>query len=158
MRSSASGQQWGMHFFRTFATIQSNGRQEGLFAPAEEIITRPAISAPKQLSNQSTTAPPTSQGHLPVNGLSEKPANVGKERPGRPGGNTADLVKRRYSTRFAHLPDFNNADVPPVPNGHLANHNPQLNQPVPGHPQSINVDVAALKDPSLDPEKCRHCP
>lgn len=116
---------------------------------------RPAISAPKQLSNQSTTAPPLSQASSRTNGLSEKPTNISRERPDRPGEKTADLVKRRYSTRFAQLPDFNNADAPPLPNGHVAGEDPKLNIPAQGSAQSLNVDVAALKDPNLDPEKCR---
>ncbi|KAL8902821.1 MAG: hypothetical protein Q9171_007591 [Xanthocarpia ochracea] len=79
-----------------------------------------------------------------VNTLTEKSTKSGRERPGRQGGNTADLVKRRYSTRFVQLSDFNNADAPPIP---------KLNLPTPGSTQSIDVDKMALKDPSLDPEK-----
>ncbi|KAL8781864.1 MAG: hypothetical protein Q9213_005805 [Squamulea squamosa] len=79
-----------------------------------------------------------------INGPTEKPSKAGRERPGRPGGNTADLVKRRYSTRFVQLSDFSNADAPPIP---------KLNPPAQGSIQSINVDIAALKDPGLDPEK-----
>ncbi|KAL8685620.1 MAG: hypothetical protein Q9218_007645 [Villophora microphyllina] len=114
---------------------------------------RPTISAPKQLSNQSATTASKNQGPPRVNGLSEKPQNVKEERPGRPGGNTADLVKRRYSTRFAQLPDFNNADIPPVPNGHLPNQSSKLNYPVPNQAQNPDIDIAALKNADLDPEK-----
>ncbi|KAI4118100.1 MAG: hypothetical protein LQ345_001782 [Seirophora villosa] len=112
---------------------------------------RPAISGPRQLSSQSTTS--TSQAPPRVNGLDEKPTNANTERPSRPGEKTADLIKRRYSTRFAQLPDFNQADAPPLPNGRLQAENPKLNLPVPGPAISVNVDVAALKDPHLDPEK-----
>ena len=83
-----------------------------------------------------------------VNALTEKSTRVGREWPGRQGGNTADLVKRRYSTRFVQLSDFNNADAPPIP---------KLNLPGLGSTQGIDVDKAALKDPSLDPEKCMLC-
>lgn len=114
---------------------------------------RPAISGPRQLSSQSTTS--TSQAPPRVNGLDEKPTNANTERPSRPGEKTADLIKRRYSTRFAQLPDFNQADAPPLPNGRLQAENPKLNLPVPGPAISVNVDVAALKDPHLDPEKCK---
>ncbi|KAL8635439.1 MAG: hypothetical protein Q9228_007069 [Teloschistes exilis] len=110
---------------------------------------RPTISAPKQFSNQLGPVPSKNQGHPRVNALSEKPQNVKEDRPGRPGGNTADLVKRRYSTRFAQLPDFNNADVPPVPNG-LPQQTSKLNYPVPSQPQNLNVDIAVLKNPDLD--------
>ncbi|KAL9022426.1 MAG: hypothetical protein Q9185_000332 [Variospora sp. 1 TL-2023] len=113
---------------------------------------RPAISAPKQLSNQSTTAHQTFQAPHRVNGLKEKPTHANTERPSRPGEKTADLIKRRYSTRFAQLPDFNQADAPPLPNGRLQPENPKLNLPVSGSAHSVNVDVAALKDPKLDPE------
>ncbi|KAL8974993.1 MAG: hypothetical protein Q9197_000794 [Variospora fuerteventurae] len=113
---------------------------------------RPAISAPKQLSNQSTTAHPTYQAPHRVNGLKEKPTHANTERPSRPGEKTADLIKRRYSTRFAQLPDFNQTDAPPLPNGRLQTENPKLNLPVSGSAHSVNVDVAALKDPKLDPE------
>lgn len=117
---------------------------------------RPTISAPKQVSNQSGPAPPKNQGHPRVNALSEKPQNVREDRPGRPGGNTADLVKRRYSTRFAQLPDFNNADVPPVPNG-LPQQASKLNYPVPSQPQNLNVDISVLKNPELDAQNCKCC-
>ncbi|KAL8644523.1 MAG: hypothetical protein Q9210_007211 [Variospora velana] len=113
---------------------------------------RPAISAPKQLSNQSTTAHSTFQAPHRVNGLEEKPTPANTERPSRPGEKTADLIKRRYSTRFTQLPDFNQADAPPLPNGRFQTENPKLNLPVPGPSHSVNVDVAALKDPKLDPE------
>ncbi len=116
---------------------------------------RPAISAPKQVSSQSTPAPPPSQAHPRVNGLREKTANTSREQLNRPGERTADLVKRRYSTRFGQLPDFNGADAPPLPNAHHANQNPKLNLPLPGPAQNIDVDIAALKDPNLDAEKCK---
>lgn len=116
---------------------------------------RPAISAPKQLSNQSTTAHSTFQASHRVNGLEEKPTHANTERPSRPGEKTADLIKRRYSTRFAQLPDFDQADAPPLPNGRLQTENPKLNLPVSGSAHSVNVDVAALKDPKLDPESCK---
>lgn len=116
---------------------------------------RPAISAPKQVSSQSTAAPPPSQAHPRVNGLREKTTNTSREQLNRPGERTADLVKRRYSTRFGQLPDFSSADAPPLPNGHHANQNPKLNPPLSGPAQNINVDIASLKDPNLDAEKCK---
>ncbi|KAL8933224.1 MAG: hypothetical protein Q9216_006466 [Gyalolechia sp. 2 TL-2023] len=114
---------------------------------------RPPISAPKQLSSQSTTTPSISEGPPRVNGHSEKPKNASRERSERPGGNTADLVKRRYSTRFAQLPDSHNADIPPMPNGHIGGQNPKFNLPVSSQTQHLDVDIAALKNPNLDPEK-----
>ncbi|KAL8900254.1 MAG: hypothetical protein Q9192_001167 [Flavoplaca navasiana] len=79
-----------------------------------------------------------------VNGSTEKSTKPSRERPGRPGGNTADLVKRRYSTRFVQPSDFNDTDAPPIPKLHL---------PDTGSIPSITVDKAALKDPNLDPEQ-----
>ncbi|KAL8880089.1 MAG: hypothetical protein Q9198_002433 [Flavoplaca austrocitrina] len=79
-----------------------------------------------------------------VNGSTEKSTKPSRERPGRAGGNTADLVKRRYSTRFVQPADFNNTDAPPIPKLHL---------PDTGSIPSITVDKAALKDPNLDPEQ-----
>ncbi|KAL8854396.1 MAG: hypothetical protein Q9221_000883 [Calogaya cf. arnoldii] len=78
-----------------------------------------------------------------INGHTEKSTKSSRERPGRPGGNTADLVKRRYSTRFVQPSDFKNADAPPIPKLHL---------PETETNQNIAVDVAALKDPGLNPE------
>ncbi|KAL8673024.1 MAG: hypothetical protein Q9168_002547 [Polycauliona sp. 1 TL-2023] len=79
-----------------------------------------------------------------LNGHEEKSTKPSKERPGRAGGNTADLVKRRYSTRFVQPADFSNSDAPPIPKLHLPDTVPN---------QNIAVDIAALKDPGLDPEK-----
>lgn len=119
---------------------------------------RPAISAPKQLSSQSTTASPASQAPPRTNGLSDKPTKTNRERANRPGEKTADLVKRRYSTRFVQTVDFSNAEAPPLPSDHPANVNPKLNLPASGPANSVNVDITALKDPDLDPEKCKLVP
>lgn len=114
---------------------------------------RPPISAPKQISNVSNTVP-TSQGR--ANGNSDTSTTRGnvqrgpiKERP-KIGGGTSDLVKRRYSTRFTNVPDFSSANKPP---------------PVPTIPsqqkiqgasnQKVEVDLNALRDNSLDAEKCK---
>ena len=114
---------------------------------------RPPISAPKQITSQVKTAPPNSQAPR-VNGLPEKTPNTRKERPGRPGGNTADLVKRRYSTRFAQLPDFSHADAPPLPNGPSFAKQQIKGLQASGQTQDISVDIGALRDPHLDAEKC----
>ena len=73
---------------------------------------------------------------------------------------TSDLVKRRYSTRFNQLPDFTNA--PPVPS--LPSHpgapkrwSRPRSSGRPGTSDSthpIRLDVAALRDASLQPEQC----
>jgi exocyst complex component 8 len=73
---------------------------------------------------------------------------------------TSDLVKRRYSTRFNQLPDFTNA--PPIPSlpslpGAPKRWSRPRSSGRPGTSESthpIRVDVAALKDANLQPEKC----
>ena len=63
-------------------------------------------AAPKQISGPIQTISQASRGPTRpnVNGKVETST-----------ANTSDLVKRRYSTRFTNLPDFSNADAPPVP-------------------------------------------
>ena len=76
----------------------------------------------------------------------------------RPGGATSDIVKKRYSVRYAQVPDFGQGDAPPIP-------------PMPGVPQismayaqqgerepspaqrSRAADLGVLKDPSLQTEE-----
>jgi hypothetical protein len=122
---------------------------------------RPTISAPKQISaplpsglsaGQSTQSRPTANdGGLPTG---PRP----RERP-QNGDRTADLVKRRYSTRFAQLPqDYNGGDAPPMPTvpsipSQFAVQPPtQDGQERSG--QRIRVDTKSLRDPSLQPEQC----
>lgn len=116
----------------------------------------PPISAPRQISNQSNSAALGSTNNATrTYGGPEKTYNPNKQRSGMHGGNTSDLVKRRYSTRFAQLPDFNKADAPPVPNGaSFANLKTKQDYLVAAPARSINVDVAAFKDPKLGIEKC----
>ena len=105
---------------------------------------KPQISAPKQIS---TKEPGGNQLTVP---------------PGRPGqSETSDIVKRRYSTRFNQLPDFGSGapTVPSLP-GHLkrSSHGGSPSRPArsgPAHPHALQVDVNALADPNLQPERCR---
>lgn len=114
---------------------------------------RPPISAPKQISNVSNIAP-ASQGRANGNGdTSTTRGNVQKgpvkERP-MLGGGTSDLVKRRYSTRFTNVPDFSSTNKPPpVP----VIHSQQKLQGIVN--QKVEVDISALRDNSLDAEKCK---
>lgn len=80
-----------------------------------------------------------------------------RERP-QNGDRTADLVKRRYSTRFALTQDFGAGPIqlptiPSIPN-QFAVQPPSRdgNQDIGG--QRVKVDVKALRDPSLQPEQC----
>lgn len=103
--------------------------------------------APKQISGPIPTIPqPASQGPTRpnVNGKVETST-----------ANTSDLVKRRYSTRFTSLPDFSNADAPPIPS--IPTLPAQFAQPD-SRPssarqnQQFQLDANALKDPNLQVE------
>lgn len=98
-------------------------------------------------------------GQLPasINGPGLPSGPRPRERP-QNGDRTADLVKRRYSTRFALTQDFDAGPtllptVPSIP-GQFAVQPPSRdgNQSTGG--QRVKVDVQALRDPSLQPEQC----
>ena len=99
---------------------------------------------PKQISGpiQTTSKTPS---HGPI-----RPNVNGKVETST--ANTSDLVKRRYSTRFTSLPDFSNADAPPVPS--VPTIPAQFAQPD-SRPsssrqnQKLQLDTNALKDPNL---------
>ena len=125
---------------------------------------KPKISAPKQIS-----------GPLPINASTdslartnpklEGPAGLPKgPRPrARPqnGDATADLIQRRYSTRFANAPADFNASAPPLPSvpripGKFAASLPPSRDGRPSLDASrrIKVDVKALSNPNLKPDQC----
>ena len=108
---------------------------------------RPPISAPQQISRY---APPSSH----QNGASGPPALTVVERP-KLGGNTSDLVKRRYSSRFTQLPDFSNADAPPIPKLPDNRLVQRRSHAAPAANQKIGVDNLALRDPDLQAEHCK---
>ena len=69
--------------------------------------------------------------------------------------NTSDIVKRRYSTRFTNLPDFSNADAPPVPSIPIlpAQFAQSDSRPSTARQnQQLPLDANALKDPNLQVE------
>jgi len=104
-------------------------------------------SGPKQISK------PTSKGP-PPNGVHELAKEAPSPGPRMGGGGTSDLVKRRYSTRFTQLPDFSNADAPPVPSLPVPQQKRRSRTPSPTK-QKVAVDVAALKDPRLQADNCK---
>lgn len=124
---------------------------------------RPPISAPKQISTTSAPLP------APLgNGINDKYTSAvqrgrtEKSEPARqrsrPGGQTSDLVKRRYSTRFTTLGDFSNADAPSIPSLPLGGLNQLIQpkyqtEPTPTH--KIDVDLTVLRDTSLQAEECK---
>ena len=73
---------------------------------------------------------------------------------------TSDLVKRRYSTRFANLPSNFDPTAPPVPSVpslplKYAAPNGQGRGVSPGGGRGLTVDLNALRDPGLRPEQCQ---
>jgi hypothetical protein len=117
---------------------------------------RPQISAPKPIS-----------GPLPANTRSpdagQPPIPASRDRAPQSGA-TSDLVKRRYSTRYNAIPDFD-ANAPPVPAlptatpgeyGGLGVPIPASRQlsPAEGAAPAPVVDLNALRDPSLPVERC----
>ena len=106
---------------------------------------RVPISGPKPISA------PISQSDQPIQQPHAGPKVNGRSDP----GNTADLVKRRYSTRFNHPPDFNSISAPPIPAIPTAPHGkPGTNgQASTGHYQKLHLDTRALKDPHFHTEK-----
>lgn len=121
---------------------------------------RPPISSPRSIKDPAAPqALSHSQAHNQSNhatGGAGSSLEVPRERP-RLGGNTSDLVKRRYSTRFTQLPDFSNAGAPPLPALPVApNQNTRKGPPrgVPAASQSVSVNVNVLRDPELQAEKC----
>lgn len=136
-------------------TITMEGR--GLTLRSKSRRQRPQISAPKPISGPlppNTRAPDAGQGALPT-GKDRAPQNDA----------TADLVKRRYSSRFNAPGDFE-TNVPPVPSlppqipgggfGGLPVTTPaEQPSPADGGPSSApKVDLNVLRDPSLPVERC----
>jgi hypothetical protein len=76
---------------------------------------------------------------------------------------TADMVKRRYSTRFAGMQDYDVDAPPPLPMmPSILPNNAQYavqhasRPPVRGEGRPVKIDQAALTDPSFNPENCKH--
>lgn len=136
-------------FFERPTKMEEKGK--GFSLRQKKSSRRPPISAPKQISSQGAPAP---RGNR-ANGTSEASASTDLERP-KVGGNTSDLVKRRYSTRFTTLPDFSNADAPPMPalpgDPQSLQQRPQA---APTSSQKITVDLAALRVKGLQAEQCK---
>ena len=86
-----------------------------------------------------------------------------RERPPQ-GDKTADLVKRRYSTRFAQLPQDVNAGAPPVPALPIPDQYASI-PPSRDGPQRqgsserrrLQLDPKILADPTLTPERGEEC-
>ncbi|CRG86580.1 Exocyst complex component exo84 [Talaromyces islandicus] len=105
---------------------------------------RPQISAPKPISVQAPNKEPESSRPLAA----------------QQSGATSDLVKRRYSARFNQIPDAP-FDAPPVPSlppdvqgyGGLGAVPAAATTPQTGPGQPLEVNLKALRDPSLPVDK-----
>ena len=89
--------------------------------------------------------------------------NTPRERP-QQGDKTADLVKRRYSTRFAQLPQDFDAGAPPVPSlpvpDQYASTPPSRDGPIrqeSSERRRLKLDPKILSDPNLTPERGEQC-
>ncbi|PYH89113.1 hypothetical protein BO71DRAFT_390286 [Aspergillus ellipticus CBS 707.79] len=121
---------------------------------------RPQISAPKPISNPLPANSSNSKLAAPQ-GTTASPSSGSQERaPAKDAPSaTSDLVKRRYSTRFNQIPDFD-ASAPPVPGlpkvpatyGGLSA--PETSRrPSTESSGPPKVDLNALRDPSLPVDK-----
>ncbi|PYI29812.1 hypothetical protein BP00DRAFT_374418 [Aspergillus indologenus CBS 114.80] len=122
---------------------------------------RPQISAPKPISgplppnttspspSTSTSASAVSKPPVPVHGTPASSANKDA---------TSDLVKRRYSTRFNQIPDFDGVPpvpgLPPLPATYGGLSPPETSRrPSTESSGPPKVDLDALRDPSLPVDK-----
>lgn len=128
-----------------------NMEGRGLTLRSKSRRRRPQISAPKPIS-----------GPLPPNTRSPEEPVPTRERAPQSDA-TSDLVKRRYSTRFA-APEFD-ANAPPVPAlptqvpggiGGLAPPSvPRQPSPADSNSPAPTVDLNVLRDPSLPVDRCK---
>lgn len=142
--------------------------KKGLSLRRKKTTTRPTISAPRQIQPRDRST--DSGWDAQRTGSATSGLTVPRPREARPsfasgggGDTTSDLVKRRYSTRFAALPQDATAGlVPPVPT--LPNIPAQYTRGASkspsrdGRSQSrgpgpLKVDARALGDPKLQADK-----
>lgn len=123
--------------------------------------TRPSISAPRQISQTEESGLDNRKPSLARTHTNESGAGslaVPGERPGR-GDKTSDLVKRRYSTRFAGGVPQSEGGIPAIPGfpAQFANENGDSRSPSRNRRSTergrLKVDVGALRDPTLQADK-----
>nr|POE74046.1 exocyst complex component exo84 [Quercus suber] len=130
--------------------------------------TRPTISAPRQISApRDPSADSRWDAQTTASGVS---TSSREPRPGisRADTNTSDLVKRRYSTRFAVGAPVQDGLAPPTPNvpvlptqygrpstsqARSPSHDGRPAESGPPGQSKLHVDARALKDPNLQAEK-----
>ncbi|KAF2083536.1 hypothetical protein K490DRAFT_51405 [Saccharata proteae CBS 121410] len=139
-------------------------RYLGSLRKKKTVANRPKISAPKQISGplppnlQPPTIPEGARPDASPSPLSGTRLDVPRERP-QAADKTAELVKRRYSTRFTQLPTDFGAGAPPMPSmppmaGQFAKPPSRDGRPPGGSDgQRLKVDMKALRDPGLRAEQ-----
>ena len=127
---------------------------------------KPKISAPRQISaplaspppnqSQSSLVPPSIDGRSVSAKSSQSSLNSQRTRR-QATGNTADYVKRRYSTRITQAPqDFNPPSLPALPDNFLAQPPARSARPAgSSHDDKVAVDLKALQDPQLQADQCK---
>lgn len=117
-------------------------------------VGRPKISAPQQISSSALEKVGERRPQLP-DILTSSSLSVPRERS-QAQGNSADYVKRRYSTKLTQLPkESNTPSVPGIPNRYQSR-SPARNTPK-GNSfggEKIAVDLAALQRSDLQTDQC----
>ena len=160
-RTHAPRRSWG-------CDTMSDG-SKGISLRKKKASTRPQISGPRPIpeSRPSVDAPAPDNGSI-YDGAqlirTETSHSTLRSKVQTPGADkTADLVKRRYSTRFVGFP-LDDGPPPPMPD--VPAIPPRFGRPKSRSPtrdnlgqspvsKGLKVDVRALRDPSLVPEQCR---
>ncbi|KAF9883840.1 exocyst complex component exo84 [Aspergillus nanangensis] len=127
----------------------------GLTLRSKSRRARPQISAPKPISG-----PLPSNNNKAPDSKSTATSSSGSRDRAPPNDATSDLVKRRYSTRFNQVPDFD-SNAPPIPGipklpaeYGCALTPPQVSRRPSGESSGPpKVDLNALRDPSLPVDK-----
>ena len=141
-----------------------NTRRQGFSAGSEAAAVR---TGPRDRSQASSSSNNRQQG-VGRPSLESVRSNESKPpRPARPRANdsTTNAVKKRYSYRYAQPPDLNAVPtiptLPPVPAlyAQLNDSNASFSQQQQQQQQQRRggLDIKALRDPNLQPERCEFC-
>lgn len=139
------------------STSSLNAPSPSINAPSPTQLAPPSPSLQLRTPNWGTSHQNASDSNLSI----PIPSPTPRPRPSVNGTDkTADLVKRRYSTRFAQAQD--DGLTPPIPGvprlpaqyAASAHSSRSGRSPERAPGQRIKVDVKALRDPALMPDKC----
>jgi exocyst complex component 8 len=156
----------------TATTRKYSMDSKGISLRKKRTVKTSKISAPQQISGPLPAGfKSPGESAAASTGRDIRPKADGTPRTRQPGprerpqqaDKTADLVKRRYSTRYTQLPQDFNAGAPPLPNVPTIPSQFQNTPPRPttregrrgvgGDGQRIKLDQKALQDPNLKPEQ-----